>query len=169
MGVNHVVLEVRRSLPVYPDKQTFSEPGGMSQRCQKRSWHLPSECSKTELPARDWLGWSRPLSHFFQGQCQVLRQSSSAGRCLLTTRLREVVVPLPPLLGALRRQTIHSPSICIQAKLRRQRKRKSRNAQSWLRRKKIGLAAEPKWCHFFIRAWSQGGSLSELAKALVQA
>jgi hypothetical protein len=34
---------------------------------------------------------------------------------------------------------------------------------------KIGMAAEPKWCHFFIRAWSQGGSLSELAKALVQA
>jgi hypothetical protein len=33
-GVNLVTLTVRRSLPVYPDKQTSSEPVGMSQRCQ---------------------------------------------------------------------------------------------------------------------------------------
>jgi hypothetical protein len=28
----------RRSLPVYPDKQTFSVLVGMSQRCQTRTW-----------------------------------------------------------------------------------------------------------------------------------
>jgi hypothetical protein len=32
--VNRNGLTVRRSLPVYPEKQTFSEPVGMSQRCQ---------------------------------------------------------------------------------------------------------------------------------------
>src|SRR5712671_3326922 len=37
-GVNRVVPTVRRSLPVYPDKQTFSAPVGMSQRCQFRKW-----------------------------------------------------------------------------------------------------------------------------------
>ncbi len=31
-------LTMRRSLPVYPVKQTFSEPIGMSQRCQFRNW-----------------------------------------------------------------------------------------------------------------------------------
>jgi hypothetical protein len=31
--VNRVVLTVRRSLPVYPDTQTFSESVGMSQTC----------------------------------------------------------------------------------------------------------------------------------------
>ena len=29
---------MRRSLPVYPDKQTFSVTLGMSQRCHKRKW-----------------------------------------------------------------------------------------------------------------------------------
>ena len=37
-GVNHVILRVRRRLPVYPDKQTFSEPAGMSQRCQQKTF-----------------------------------------------------------------------------------------------------------------------------------
>jgi hypothetical protein len=32
--VNRVVLTARRSLPVYPDERTYSEPVGMSQRCQ---------------------------------------------------------------------------------------------------------------------------------------
>jgi hypothetical protein len=32
-----VVLTVRRSLPVYPDKQTFSACVGMSQTCQKQT------------------------------------------------------------------------------------------------------------------------------------
>jgi hypothetical protein len=32
--VNRVVLTVRRSLPVYPDKQTSSKPVGTSQKCQ---------------------------------------------------------------------------------------------------------------------------------------
>src|SRR5260370_36739765 len=33
-SVIRAILTVRRSLPVYPDKQTFSEPVGMSQRCR---------------------------------------------------------------------------------------------------------------------------------------
>jgi len=33
-GFIRVVLTVCRSLPVFPDKQTISEPIGMSQRCQ---------------------------------------------------------------------------------------------------------------------------------------
>ena len=32
--VNRVSLTIGRSLPVYPDKRTFSAPVGMSQRCQ---------------------------------------------------------------------------------------------------------------------------------------
>jgi hypothetical protein len=35
--VNRVFLRVRRSLPVYPNKQTFHEMAGMSQRCQQRT------------------------------------------------------------------------------------------------------------------------------------
>ena len=38
IGVNRVVPTVRRSLPVYPDKQTFSVPVGMSQKCQNRTF-----------------------------------------------------------------------------------------------------------------------------------
>ena len=40
--VNRVVPTVRRSLPVYPDKQTFSVPVGMSQRCHKQT-HAPQQ------------------------------------------------------------------------------------------------------------------------------
>jgi hypothetical protein len=36
-GVKRVILTVRRSLPVYPDKQTFSDSVGMSQTCQNRT------------------------------------------------------------------------------------------------------------------------------------
>jgi len=32
---NRVDLTVRRSLPVYPDKQTFLVSVGMSQKCQR--------------------------------------------------------------------------------------------------------------------------------------
>jgi hypothetical protein len=32
-GVNRVILTLRRRLPMYPDKQTFSESLCMSQRC----------------------------------------------------------------------------------------------------------------------------------------
>jgi len=34
--VNRVILTVRRSLPVDPDKQTISEPIGTSHLCQNR-------------------------------------------------------------------------------------------------------------------------------------
>jgi hypothetical protein len=34
--VIRVILTVRRSLPVYPDKQTISEPVGTSHLCHKR-------------------------------------------------------------------------------------------------------------------------------------
>ena len=37
LWVNRVFPTVRRSLPVYPDKQTFSEPVGMSQTCQEET------------------------------------------------------------------------------------------------------------------------------------
>ena len=40
--VNRVAFTVRRSLPVYPEKQTFSESVGMSQRCQRRTSALAS-------------------------------------------------------------------------------------------------------------------------------
>jgi hypothetical protein len=33
LWVKSAVLAVRQSLPVYPEKQTFSESVGMSQRC----------------------------------------------------------------------------------------------------------------------------------------
>ncbi len=39
-GLLRVNLDIsgrRRGLPVYPDKQTSSELGGMSQRCQERT------------------------------------------------------------------------------------------------------------------------------------
>jgi hypothetical protein len=39
--VNRVTLTVRRLLPVFPDKRTFPEPLGMSQRCQQPK-SLPS-------------------------------------------------------------------------------------------------------------------------------
>ena len=48
--------------------------------------------SQTELPARDWLGWSRPLSRSFQGHRQALRQCSKCWEMIADNRLREVVV-----------------------------------------------------------------------------
>ena len=35
LWVKRVILTVRRSLPVYPEKRTTSESVGMSQRCQR--------------------------------------------------------------------------------------------------------------------------------------
>jgi len=34
VGVNRAILTVRRSLPLYPDKQTISDWGGTSHLCQ---------------------------------------------------------------------------------------------------------------------------------------
>jgi len=53
LGVNVVILTVRRLLPAYPGKQTFSEPVAASHLCQKRksrplplvSRHAPSRMS----------------------------------------------------------------------------------------------------------------------------
>jgi hypothetical protein len=36
LGVNRVVLIVRRPLPVYPNKRTFAGCVGMSQKCQNQ-------------------------------------------------------------------------------------------------------------------------------------
>jgi hypothetical protein len=36
LWVKRVISTVRRQLPIYPDKQTFSVSVGMSQRCQER-------------------------------------------------------------------------------------------------------------------------------------
>lgn len=36
-GQTRVILTVCRSLPVFPNKRTISEPVGMSQKCQERS------------------------------------------------------------------------------------------------------------------------------------
>jgi hypothetical protein len=37
LRVNRVILTVRRQLPIYPDKQTISEPVGNSILCHKRT------------------------------------------------------------------------------------------------------------------------------------
>jgi len=44
LRVHRVVPTVHRPLPVYPDKQTFSVPVGMSQRCHKQT-HAPQQPS----------------------------------------------------------------------------------------------------------------------------
>jgi hypothetical protein len=38
LRVKRVISTVRRPLPIYPDKQTFSVSVGMSQRCQLRKY-----------------------------------------------------------------------------------------------------------------------------------
>src|SRR3981189_204429 len=43
-GVNLVVLSVRRSLPIYLDKRTFSESVGTSRLCHKRSLGFRGHC-----------------------------------------------------------------------------------------------------------------------------
>jgi hypothetical protein len=45
--VNRVVLTVGGSLPVFPDKRTFSEFVGMSQRCQHRTSSLDRTGAKS--------------------------------------------------------------------------------------------------------------------------
>jgi hypothetical protein len=37
LWVKSVVLTMRRPLPVFPDKQTFSQADGMSQTCHKQT------------------------------------------------------------------------------------------------------------------------------------
>jgi hypothetical protein len=49
--VIHVILRVRRRLPVYPDKQTSSEPVGMSQTCQKPTSPGANAEDATVIPA----------------------------------------------------------------------------------------------------------------------
>src|SRR6266498_5877976 len=46
---NRVVLNVRRLLPVYPEKQTSSESIGVSQRCQKRRYRSGSARRKADV------------------------------------------------------------------------------------------------------------------------
>src|SRR5215216_4677830 len=53
-GVNRVVLTARRSLPVFPDKQTFSDADGMSQRV--RGTDTPGKVEADRSKVRN--GWS---------------------------------------------------------------------------------------------------------------
>ncbi len=52
--VNLVVLTVRRSLPVYPNKQTISESVGMSQRCQDRTHASQQKVDGDLIMMRDY-------------------------------------------------------------------------------------------------------------------
>ncbi len=57
-GVKGAVLTVDQSLPIYPDKQTFSESDGMSQMCQQtfsESDGMSQMCQK-----RTQVGWFSP-------------------------------------------------------------------------------------------------------------
>ena len=54
MWVIRDVPTVRRSLPVYPDKQTFSVPVGMSQRCHEETHALQQTASLCLVRHRDF-------------------------------------------------------------------------------------------------------------------
>ncbi len=57
-GVNRATLTVRRSLPVYPGKQTISEPVGTLRLYQYRKWparrmrHFPNIRATNRIPQR---------------------------------------------------------------------------------------------------------------------
>src|SRR3981189_1235393 len=53
LRVKRVVLITDLSLPIYPDKRTFSEAVGMSQRCHIRT-HARSKAYCTRSPRRRW-------------------------------------------------------------------------------------------------------------------
>src|SRR4030081_907794 len=58
--VKSAVLAVRRSLPVCPDEQTFSESIGMSQTCHQETWRRPpNRPCDCRLSLRGSLGHSR--------------------------------------------------------------------------------------------------------------
>jgi hypothetical protein len=54
------------------------------------------------------------------------------------------------LLGALRRRTLHSPSICIQAKLRQSHKEDISQRTILAARQKVNLTADSGFYHFLI-------------------
>jgi hypothetical protein len=62
-GVKSAVLTVGQSLPIYPDKQTFSESDGMSQMCHKQSSHNATFGDTARLAddsgLSDWSGDTR--------------------------------------------------------------------------------------------------------------
>src|SRR5712691_2059576 len=47
-STNRAILTVRRSLPVYPQKQTISEPVGTSHSCQERTYPTLSELTNLD-------------------------------------------------------------------------------------------------------------------------
>src|SRR6195256_6649009 len=57
-STNRVVLTTHPSLPVYPDKRTISEPVGMSQTCQQRSFRNRVDECCPHREARRRVGWS---------------------------------------------------------------------------------------------------------------
>src|SRR5437899_11485199 len=57
--VKSAILTASRSIPVYPDKQTFSEPVGMSQKCQLQTYNFADDAageSKRVVLGPRWLG-----------------------------------------------------------------------------------------------------------------
>src|SRR5438128_1062319 len=57
--VKSAILTASRSIPVYPDKQTFSEPVGMSQKCQLQTYNFADDAageSKRIVLGSRWLG-----------------------------------------------------------------------------------------------------------------
>jgi hypothetical protein len=57
--VIRVTLTLRRSLPVYPDKQTFLVSVGMSQKCQRTN---PLRGSALRAERSQWYRWSDEVS-----------------------------------------------------------------------------------------------------------
>jgi hypothetical protein len=79
LWVKRVVLTLRQSLPVYPDKQTFSHAVGMSQNCHHLTWHL---CKNDSAPL-----WARARA---RGAISPLRGSGRERFCIAGRANRSV-------------------------------------------------------------------------------
>jgi hypothetical protein len=76
-GSISVILTMRRSLPVHPGKQTFSEPVGMPQRCQFLT-HAPQQNASCDMPATFGLPSTAYMALRRENWRYALRNATSA-------------------------------------------------------------------------------------------
>src|ERR1700716_2429304 len=91
-------LSARRRLPIYSDKQTFPESGGVSQRCQNRKWSvIRSRCVTPLIREGQSVATALSTHRDVPGGDRVIRTAiTSLSAAQSTARRRRFSLPRQP-------------------------------------------------------------------------